>query len=531
MRFKGRMVSLTVAVLVLVLALSQAAGAQTLRIGHPQRPTDFNPFVVVQGIQMAVQKYVFSKLVAFDTDGFVIPDLAREWTVSADATKFTFYLREDVKWHDGVEFTADDVVFTFNYLFHPSVGARVPTGLDTIKGVLDYKEGRADRVAGVYAEGKYTVVFELDRPNAVFWSGLANQSIVPKHVVEKIPPEAFATSEFATRRPYPGTGPFIFERYVTDQFIELRANPAYFRGAPKIERLVIESIPDNNTRVVALERGELDVTEVPESETERLRSLPNIRIVTKALPVYIGLFIDSDQTKDSPMKAAIRTPQFRQALLHALDLDAIISLVMRDSVQRQLCPFRQSWACSPNLVSYEYNPEKAKRLLAEIGWNERWELDWLILGGEVGPVHAVVQQMWANVGIRTAPRAVDGPTFVENFYRNGTFDLAWVGYGTGDDPHIPANNFFVCGRIYPEGYNGTRYCNDRVTELISIGETAVDFGIRRNVYQEISEILNRELPLIPLWSEVDFVGLGPRVKQFTYDPYYWDDPHLWEVTN
>jgi peptide/nickel transport system substrate-binding protein len=354
-------------------------------------------------------------------------------------------------------------------------------------------------------------------------------TILPKHVVESIAPEAFATSEFATRRPYPGLGPYVFDHYETDQYFELVANPNYFRGAPQIERIRILVIPDNNTRLVALENGEIDIAQgVPTTEYNRMSGLEGIATYLQPSPSPTSLFVDSDQSKEDPKKVAMRTPEFRQALYHALDLDALINDVLEGLPARQTCPFLQVWACSPDLVEYNYDVEAARELLATINWDNSWEVDWMVLAPQVQPVHAVMQQMFAEVGINMVPRTVDGPTFVENFYQNGTFDVTMVPYGAGADPNVAANNFFVCGQLYPNGFNGTRYCNDRVTELVQEGKRTVAQADRAPIYQELTQIINQELPVLPLWVDPLITAAADNVT-LTYDQYNWDDVQLWTI--
>jgi ABC-type transport system substrate-binding protein len=510
-------------------AVSNAGAGSRLRIGQPQRPNDFNPLAVIQGIQTFVQKWTFSKLIALDRNGELMPDLAESYTVSDDGTVFTFTLREDVTWQDGEPFTAEDVVFTFNYLLNPAAGARKLSNFQVIQGAAEYGEGGIDAVEGVQAIGDYEVQFTLTAPNAVFLVDLADQSIMPEHVVSQIEPEEFLTSEFVTRRPYPGTGPYVFDRYETDQFIDLIAYSDYFRGAPKIERIRLASIPDDNTRIIALQNGEVDlIMNVPADELERLSGAEGIQIIIQETPTVSGTFVDSDQSKEEPIKVAMRQPQFRQALLHAMDFDALINDVLEGTVNRQPCMFIQDWACDPNLTEYPYDPERARELLAEIEWDSSWEVDWMVLAAQLESIHAVLQQMYADVGINMVPRPVDGPTFVQNFYANGTFDVTFVGFGAGTDPHVPANNFLVCGQIYPNGFNGTRYCNDRVTELVTSGRTTIGVENRSPIYQEISRINNEELPLIPLWRGQLIIAAADNIN-LQYDHYYWDDVQEWTI--
>ena len=505
-------------------AAAPADAEQVLRFGHSQTLAHFSPLDVVNGLQIYVQKWTFSKLIQWDRNGEIIPDLAESYTVSDDGTVYTFTLRQDVKWHDGEPFNAEDVVFTFEYLLNPDAGARMLSNFQIIEGAVEYGA----------ATGEYEVQFTLSAPSAVFLVDMLHQtgpSIMPEHVVGQIPPAEFETSEFRSSRPYPGTGPYVFDRYETDRFIELSAYPEYHRGGPIIDRIRFDLIPDSNTRIVALENGEVDlIMDIPEDEFERLSGVAGIRMITQETPTVQGTFVESDQSNDDPKKVAIRQPQFRQALVHAMDMDSLINGVMLGLVSRQSCIFIQKWACPDDLVEYAYDPDRARALLEEIGWDESWEVDWMVLATEGGldPVHAVLQQMYADVGINAVPRPVDIPTFIQDFYENGDFDFSWVPYGAGPDPNVAANNFLVCGQLYPNGYNGSRYCNDRVTELVKAGVREVDEAKRAEIYQEIATINNEELPLIAIWRGLQTAAVRDNVD-LQYEHYNWDDVNLWSM--
>jgi peptide/nickel transport system substrate-binding protein len=271
------------------------------------------------------------------------------------------------------------------------------------------------------------------------------------------------------------------------------------------------------------------IQNIPLIEYNRILGLEGVNTITQVSPSPWTLFVDSDQSKEDPKNVALRTPEFRQALYHALDLDALINDVQEGLATRQNCVFLQDWACADDLVDYAYDPDKARELLATAGWDSAWEVDWMVLAGQIEPLHAVMQQMWADVGINMVPRTVDGPTFVENFYKNGTFDVTLVQYGAGADPNVAGNNFFVCGQLYPNGFNGTRYCNDRVTELVQAGKRTVLQADREPIYQELTQILNQELPILPLWVVPLITAASDKVT-LTYDQYNWDNVHEWTIS-
>ena len=169
-------------------------------------------------------------------------------------TVFTFHLRKDVTWHDGHPFTAGDVIFSFTrQVVEPY---RYVKYMNALKGSRDYTEGKSDEVEGLELIDQYTIRITLGAQDSLFLRDLTEPScvIVPQHLLEDIAPEAIESAAFTTKSPV-GTGPYKFLRYLTDQFVEMEANPNYFQGAPKIEKLFMKRLRPGGYRGPTRERG------------------------------------------------------------------------------------------------------------------------------------------------------------------------------------------------------------------------------------------------------------------------------------
>ena len=224
---------------------------------------------------------VFNNLVKLDDDlNTVIPDLAESWEASEDLTVFTFRLRKDVTWHDGLPFTARDVIFSFTRQVVETY--RYVKYVDTVKGARDYEEGKASRVEGLELLDDYTVRITLDSPDAIFLLSLSepNCVIVPEHLLKDTPPDDIESAAFSTTSPV-GTGPYKFVRYLTDQFVELEANPNYFKGAPRIQKIFMKRLRSEVT-VAQLESGEVDLAlRLNLLEFERLSRIADLDLTVR----------------------------------------------------------------------------------------------------------------------------------------------------------------------------------------------------------------------------------------------------------
>jgi len=495
-------------------------------VGPGGGPQIFNPFQATGG-HMWLAKY-FSRLVVYDVDFTrVYGDLARDWTVSEDGRTWTFYLRDDVKWHDGEPFTADDVRFTLELILTPEFGAIYGSQYTIIEGAEEFQAGEASRVSGIEVVDDYTLRIRTKEAFASFLDTLAwTLFIVPEHKLAGIPPAELMQSDWWRTEPV-GTGPFKWSRYVPDQYVELVRNEEYYRGAPKIARLINRYFADDAAAVLALESGDIDFTYINADEVARLANRPNIQVIEGPSQVtnYIALNLRD------PRFADVRV---RQAIYHAIDRHAIVETLYQGAAEVVHSIFQNPIYLPDDLMEYEYDPEKARRLLAEAGWNSSEPLELLTYYTDPlsQDVLAAIQGYLAEVGIFVEPRVVDVPTYNATFYR-GDFTLSYRGLGSGPDPDTVRPTYHSA-MVHPQGLNGPGYNSPAVDEGLDMGRTTFDQEKRRRWYQQVARAQNHEALDIYMWASTRYAALNKRIANFVWTPApagsrYDDEAEKWEI--
>ena len=439
----------------------------------------------------------------------VKPMLAQSWSTpdaGPDAGRtWTFNLRPGVTWHDGAPFTAKDVVFSLNAYANPKVGSPWSTKLSAVKGYGDFQSGAAASLVGVSAPDDMTVQVELDSAKPAWVElQLIAISILPQHLLGAVPPQEIRGNRFWTNRV--GTGPFVWKAYASDQYVEVARNPAYFLGAPKLERIVYQIYKDITPIVTALELQEVDAMSyegggVPLAEVPRLQKLPTLAVMPNmsgGLPTYIQLNLQN------PRFADVRV---RQAMMYAIDRKAIIETVKGGTGELSNTLFPQAWARADRLEPYEFNPAKARALLKDAGWTPGKPIDFIYYYTDQMNVDTVVaiQSYLADVGIEIKPRLLD-PASINQVYADGSFELGLFANGMGLDPSLGSPLVTCAAKPLSLGY-----CNKDVDALFDRGLASAGRAERARAYQELSVIMNRELPKLWLFNEVRPLAFNKRI--------------------
>lgn len=467
--------------------------------------------------------------IKWTADG-VEPMLATSWDMEGDGTAFVFNLREGVKWSDGEPFTADDVIYTFNIYANPKVGAIHMGKLADVAGYADVQAGTTEALSGVTKIDDLTVRVELVNPSPLFAEiKIPFISILPEHILASVPADQLKGNDYWKK--VVGTGPFIMTNLVEDQVVEGVANPDYFLGKPKLEKIVFQVYADSNTMLAALEAGEIDGMlyqggGIPVDQVARYEALPNLKVfgnMDAGLPTFMLINLNKDYFKDV---------RVRQAIMHAIDRQTIIETVKLGTGAVSDTMFPAEWARDTELTGYPYDPEKAKALLTEAGWDSSRQIDLQryytdqVNKDTVDAIAAMLQE----VGINAVVREVKSAEFQASV-DDGSLELAYAANGQGLDPSL---GFLVtgCGQRLAVGY-----CNERVDELYAIGQSSADRAVRAPAYQEISQILNAELPKVWLWWEVRPVAFDTRIVGLAehyaeqpllmFDIPVYNEIHLW----
>ena len=462
-----------------------------------------------------------SRLFDLDRNNDTHPNLALEWEISDDATVYSFRLREDAKWHDGEPVTANDVVSTVRFILTQATNINPRRWISALKGGQDFYDGVTDELPGVYAPDDFNVVFELEETN-VGWhlSATTDLQILPAHIFDGVAPEdivehhapAWYTPELNI-----GSGPFKFVRAERDQFVELVRNDDYYGGAPKLERIIFKNFGAADTQFIALQKGELDVWNVPQDFYEQSLELDNVdvHLVNRN---YIRVFL---LNYESPVLADKRV---RQALAYAIDREGIC-----EGLYSGLCtPYNSYMEMRPwladGLNQYEYNPEKAKELLAAAEADGTWDpsnvlrVNWYYSDALHQDIMAAIQQNLAAVGVETQLQYLEGTSAVET-QSACEFEMYYQGWGFS----------------FPEQYNSfftdaercrTPWGDPDAQALFNETATTVNLEERMAIHEEIQRRLNDELPMMPFLQFIGPVAVNKRVQGFNEDAL-WNRYYPW----
>ncbi len=463
----------------------------------------------------------------------VKPLLAESWETPDGGQTWIFHLRQDVTWHDGEPFNADDVVFSYNLYADPEVAAVYAPKLVDVAGYQEVRDGAADSLSGVTKVDDYTVQIELAGPRPL-WVDLLNISIsiLPEHILGEVPAAELQQHPYWTENRV-GTGPFKWSQYLPDQYIEVVRNEDYFLGAPKVERIIYQIYADIPAILNALEAGELDIMSyegggVPVSEIERLQNVDFLTVLPDmdaGLPTYLQFNHEQEWLAD---------PRVRQAMVYAIDREKIIESIKKGTGKISNTMFPAEWTHPADLEPYAYDPAKAQELLAEAGWDSSRQIDFIYYYNDQVNKDTVtaIQAYLAAVGVNIVPRLLN-PAEIQAVYADGTFEMGYFANGQGLDPSLGAL-VQRCGTQL-----GLGYCNERVDELFDLGLSESEREARAPYYQEISKILNTEMPRGYLWYEVRPLAFNNRVAgpaehfsempNLIFDVPVYNEVELWEV--
>ncbi len=337
--------------------------------------------------EMAVK--IFDGLVRFDYySNDVVPDLAKSWEISENNTKFVFKLRKGVKFHNGREFTAEDVKYSFDRIYDPEVASPGTWVFDMIAGTDEALAGETNGVSGIKVLDDYTVEFNLKYPFGLFLTHLTLPYglIVPQEEVEK-------WGEQFSQHPV-GTGPWVFSSWEHDDELILTANKDYWQGRPYLDKVVYRVIPQPLTDIAEFEAGNLDYTTVPVEERKRWVNDEEwqdyIHMMAELSTYYLALNTDYEPFDN---------PKIRKAIDYAIDSAQITNALFPHYVPADDAIPEGMPGGSPN-SKLLYDPERAKELLAEAGYADGFEMElWTSTGNTSVRIGGVIQALLGRVGI------------------------------------------------------------------------------------------------------------------------------------
>ncbi len=454
-------------------------------------PSQLDPRFATDAYSERINHLLFSALIRVDPTGAIRPDLASRWEIEND-TVYTFYLKSNVRFHDGHPLTSDDVRYTYETILDPATASPHRKTYEAIERIE--------------TPDPTTVRFILREKQAPFLSYLT-RSILPRHIVEQDP------GQFVSR--LIGSGPFSFVKYEPDHAVELAAFPDFVDGAPKIPRLIFRIIPEDSTRLLELSKGNIDLLQnaFPPDALPRLKNNPSLNVIQAPSTTYsyMGFNLHDPILKKKPV---------REAIAHAIDKEAITTYLFRGlATPADGLLNDRHWAYAPT-KRYDYDLKRASQILDEAGLlpasssGTRFHLTYKTSQNELGRrVAEVVQAQLSLIGIAVKIRSFEWGTFYSDV-KSGNFQLfslSWVGV---NDPDI-YYDLFHSQSVPPNGSNRVRYQNERIDQLLIQGRTLLQLDQRKAVYREIQEILANELPYISLWHLQNVAIMKKEVTGYT----------------
>ncbi len=449
---------------------------------------------------------IFNGLLKLDENGAWQPDLAESWEVGPDSDVYTFTLRSDLRWHDGLRITADDVIFTVQLLQDPELPV-LPDLANLWRSVI------ADKV------DERTVVFRLSQPYAAFpdyvtlrWFG-----VIPKHYWERYTPAEIPNAQLNTQ-PI-GSGRFKLVE-IDSQHARLEPVLSQFDTVPYLDALEFRFFPDYPSILAAADAGEVHgVSRILPEYQKQAEAIQDLQLFTAPMPGYtMALF-----NFDSDTAPFLADQEVRQALAYGLDRDKLLSEIIPGVGQKGDSPILpNSWAFNPDVPHYPYDPEKAMALLKDAGWvdvdndgvREKGDqkLTFTILSDDAPHAIAVSQAMaqdWARIGVRVTPHPVSFTGMVTDFLVPRKFDAALLSVELIGDPDPYPQ--WHSSQVSPKGQNFGGWRNREADILMEQARLTGKQEDRKQLYQEFQRVFATDLPAIMLYYPLYTYGASTAV--------------------
>ncbi|MFK7891199.1 MAG: ABC transporter substrate-binding protein [Granulosicoccus sp.] len=512
----------TFAALIASAVLAGQAWSEELTIGLASEPTAIDPHFHNLGPNNAIARHIFDRLILQNELQQLEPGLAVSWKPIDDLT-WEFKLREGVKFHDGSDFTADDVVCTW---------VRAPDVPNSPSSFATYTKGKT-----AVKIDDYTVHFKSEAPYPLMANDVSTVTIVSDEGGCQ-----GTTAEFNDGKAAVGTGPFKFVSYRPGDSVVVERNDDYWGEKPIWTTVTFKPIKSGPSRVAALLAGDVDlIASVPTTDVATLEKNEDVSLSQGVSNRVIYLHLDHDRV-DSPFVKAngggpienpLQKPEVRKAISMAINRDAIVDRVMEGIAIKagQLLP-EGFFGVSNNLEPVEYDPEGAKALLAEAGYPDGFELtihgpnDRYINDAKIAEA---VGQMLTRIGIKTAVETMPRSVYFGRASRGGPddtpeFSFILVGWGAGSGEASSPLKSLIATHTPEKGWgsaNRGRYSNPEFDAVLETALSAVDDAERQELLAQATEIAIEDVAIIPMHYQVSTWGTRtglaylPRTDEFT----------------
>ena len=503
----------------------QASGEKIVNVGVTNTLESLNPLLLNGG---EINKYatglMFLPLMELDAD-LNFEGMLADSITTEDNKNFIVHIDEAAVWSDGTPVTADDVVYTALRLASPVIN-NTAMMYYVFEGVNDagFVEKGAESVEGIQKVDDKTVRFttKSEMPLTTFISTYARYLLtLPKHVIEQYSEEELSTADWFNH-PDVVSGPFIVTDYDVDHYISYTANKDYWKGAPKIDKLNIK-IVDGSQIYAGLQSGEIDITQptmsvIPMEDYESIEALENVNVVYGSPVTNQSVFIQTANVPDA---------RVRQAMLYAINREQILNELLGghgeiiDGFLSSASPFFDE-----TIKPVPYDPEKAKSLLEDAGWDGTQTLRFYINSGDSTFVNAasIIAAQWAAVGIKAEIQTVDFATLMA-VSGSEDYDVLAVQYTYAPVDPYPDMSWLLGG-----AGSWTGYGNDEVNEALKKSQLTDDAAETKELYSVVNRKVQEDVPMFSAYVISTQAAVNKRVSGAEPTVYgFFNDVHNWDV--
>ena len=499
-------------------------GSDTLIVGMSEVKGDFIPVYYSTTYDGYVVEAVYDSLLSNDEEGNPVAHVAKEWEISEDHKTYTFHLRDDVKFSDGEPLTAEDIEFTYMILCDPNYDGRYTDQVSQIVGLEEYRDGNAENIEGIKVIDEHTISFTFSEALAThIWD--CSFAIMPKHAFPDYTKGNIDVIKAQMQTPI-GSGAYTLEKFEPKQYVEFKANPDYFLGAPKAEKMIYK-FTTAETSMSEIEKGTIDVQLAVPPKAE------NKEIIDGTGYVNIVEYPDNGY---GYMGWNLRDPRLadkkvRQALTYGFNRQQFVDVYYQGYATVCNVPISQvSWAYTDDINDYSYDPDKAIALLEEAGWmpgadgireKDGMKLDFVwdtyTDSKYVETMIPMLKADWEKIGVKVEPNLMEFNALVEKVYDERDFDMFNMAWSLSIDPD--ALELFHTSQDIPSGNNSIGMRNKENDKLMEDGRKEFDEGKRAEIYHEWGKLMNEELPYMYLTQNLNWDAVNARVKNWNTSPY------------
>lgn len=487
-------------------------------LGMVSSPDTLHPYNISGNYGDVVFDMIFDRMIDFHADGEIIPRLATSWDsdIADDGTMtMTFHLDPNAKWHDGTPLTAHDVVFTAQIVTNPEITTNRRYYWASLAGTDDSGACEDPSTLGIEALDDHTVQYTFKQvvaPDAYLYIEGRFQYIMPKHLLENIEPAELHKSDYF-QNPV-GSGPLIFDSMVEGERYEMVANPDYFRGLVNMDRVVVRIMQAANL-TPSLISGEIDACightlgNIPLEDWDFISSQDGI--IAKSVPAFGYQYMTINHQKDY-----FKDPRIRMAISMAINRKNIVDQLLQGhgligvSSLPNTHPF-----FNPEIGEDPYNPDEARKLLEEAGWDFDRVIDFAVPTGNIVREKSAVliQQDLKAIGVKTELRVMDFTTEIVEL-REGKTDFGLLGGGGSVDPDDVRINFFIEG-----SNNFSMLPTSELYDLMDNARTLQTREERVEAYNEWQLRCYEDTPFVWLYHANSLVAYNDRFDYYPVDDF------------